>query len=144
MYNLEIRKMNNNIYIDALNEIHNQHENLMSLSNDLLKDISNGLPHNELFGKLDNLTKQYVVHFKFEERIMHQENYFDLVGHRQAHEKFLTMIEKLRAQLAEPNSVYEFTEYVNLITTFAKEHIGLENDVMKFFLCHIEHKPESL
>ena len=95
-------------------KVDNQHKQLVSTLNDIIKASVEGKGKDEIFKTLDFLTGYTIKHFSDEEKLMVKYNYPDYLIHKRYHEEFKVTVGDLTKQLINEGPTEKM---VNTVTT---------------------------
>ncbi len=87
--------------------IDRQHQKLFHHCNEYHEAAKNGKPESALRKLLDELVEYVAVHFSTEERLLVQNNYEDIVAHKQEHKILAAKIKDLNSKVKVGYSVEE-------------------------------------
>lgn len=109
----------------GITEIDNQHKELISRFDQLLKACEANKGSTELKRVLDFLDEYGVRHFNDEEALQRKINYPGYDTHRKEHESFVVNLRKLRGKIErEGAGVYQIVEANNMLIKWLINHIS--------------------
>lgn len=109
----------------GITEIDNQHKELISRFDQLLKACETNKGATELKKMLGFLDDYAVRHFNDEEALQRKINYPDYETHRKEHESFVVNLRKLRSEIdREGAGVYQIVEANNMLVKWLINHIS--------------------
>jgi hemerythrin len=114
--------------------IDNQHKELLSRFDKLLKACETGKGIEELRGLLEFLDTYVVTHFSDEEGIQRVRHYPGYAAHKKEHEWFIARLKALKAEIAtEGVAVHHVMETNNMLLKWLINHISkVDNELGKF------------
>ena len=119
----------------GVNEIDNQHKELIDRVAGLLSAMSQGKGKNEVTQTLDFLAEYVVCHFNSEERIMKEHSYPGFVHHRQQHLFFTGKVKELKERLdREGPSSSLAIQAQRLLSDWLVNHISVIDSALGAFL----------
>jgi methyl-accepting chemotaxis protein len=89
----------------GIKEVDRQHEKLVSLINQLHKIMKLKLGHGKAAVILNELVDYTVTHFGYEEKIMREYNYDDLVDHQKKHAELISKVSDFQKQFGQGNAM---------------------------------------
>ncbi|NLA60739.1 MAG: hemerythrin family protein [Firmicutes bacterium] len=119
----------------GVDEIDNQHKELISRVAGLLSAMAKGKGKDEVTETLDFLADYVVFHFSSEERIMREHAYPGFTHHRQQHLFFTERVKGLRDRLAQegPSSSLAIQSQ-RLLSDWLVNHISVIDSALGAFL----------
>jgi len=111
-------------YSVHVDEIDNQHKELINRVDKLLEACNQGAGKTVLPEILDFLGNYVVEHFSTEERLMQQYNYPDYSMHKQEHENFIKSYSELKKYLeTNGTGVLSIVKTNRIVVEWLKNHI---------------------
>lgn len=119
----------------GIKDIDNQHKELISRFDQLLKACEKEKGVTELKRLLDFLDEYAVKHFSDEEALQRKHNYPGYEAHRREHESFVVNLRKMRAEIdREGAGVYHVIETNNMLIKWLIEHISSSDGAIGIFI----------
>lgn len=119
----------------GVDEIDNQHKQLLSHFNQLLKACESGKGRGELKKLLDFLDKYSIKHFKDEESIQRLRKYPGYAAHKLEHESFIARLNDLKQEIStEGIALHHVMETNNLLLKWLTHHISTVDAQLGMFL----------
>lgn len=81
--------------------IDEQHQNIVSIINEINDSLKHGAPIEQLVQLLENLISFTNFHFKTEERLMDEFNYIEVLEHKKTHEQLLNELSYLKTKFVQ-------------------------------------------
>ena len=106
----------------GVRQVDAQHQNLVSLLNQLHEARNQGKGADELGGILDKLVHYTQAHFSAEETLMEQAGYPDLIAHKRQHVLLAEKVVKFQATFKEGGCVLT-GEIMKFLSTWLQTHI---------------------
>jgi hemerythrin len=102
----------------------NQHKQLFTALNNIIKALREGKGDEEIFKTLDFLTGYTVMHFSTEEKLMVQYGYPDYIIHKRYHDDFKETVGQLTQRVIKEGPTEEMIGIVtNTICSWLLNHI---------------------
>jgi hemerythrin len=109
----------------GVDEIDNQHKQLLSHFDQLLKACENGKGMEELKELLNFLDGYVIKHFKDEESIQRLRNYPGYEAHKKEHEAFITQLNALKLEISTQGAaLHHIIETNHLMLKWLLHHIS--------------------
>jgi methyl-accepting chemotaxis protein len=117
----------------GLREIDKQHEKLVSLINQLHKIMKLRLGNKKAAEILDELVEYTVTHFGYEEKIMKEYKYDDLVEHSRKHVELIGKVGEFQRQFKQGNAMLTM-DLMDFLKDWLVNHIqGTDKKYAPFF-----------
>ncbi len=109
----------------GVEEIDNQHKQLLAHFDKLLKACESGKGLEELKSLLGFLDGYVIKHFKDEESIQRLRNYPDYAAHKKEHESFVARLDLLKQEISnEGIALHHLMETNNMLLKWLLHHIS--------------------
>ncbi len=119
----------------GVDEIDNQHKELLLRFDGLLRACREGRGIGELKGLLGFLDEYVVEHFRDEERLQQLHRYPGLAEHRRLHASFIARVKALKDEIsADGVAVHNVIETNNLLLNWLVNHISVVDRELGKFL----------
>jgi len=119
----------------GVDEIDNQHKQLLSHFNQLLKACETGKGREELTKLLDFLDTYTIKHFNDEESIQRLRNYPGYSAHKKEHESFIARLKVLKQEInSEGVALHHVMETNHLLLKWLIHHISTVDVQLGTFL----------
>lgn len=119
----------------GVEEIDNQHKELLSRFDSLLSACKQGRGIGELKTLLGFLDEYVVAHFSDEERLQQLHRYPGLAEHRRQHESFIARLKALKDEISTDGvAVHNVIETNNLLLNWLVNHISVVDRELGKFL----------
>jgi hemerythrin len=120
-------------YSVNVNEIDNQHKEILKITNKLLKAIADGTG-NEIVGEiLQNLTDYIATHFRTEEYYFDKFNYPKSYSHKEEHETFIQKVSEFKKSFEKGRKNIHL-DVTNFILNWLMSHLLLsDKEYANFF-----------
>ncbi|HHY75901.1 MAG TPA: hemerythrin family protein [Firmicutes bacterium] len=119
----------------GVEEIDNQHKELINRCADLLSAMAKGKGKDEVAGTLNFLTEYAVFHFNAEEKIMKDNAYPGFAHHKQQHEYFTGKVAELKDRLNREGPTSSLAiQAQRLLSDWLVNHISVIDSALGAFL----------
>ena len=105
-----------------INSIDNQHKKLVDLMNELNNAMLNGKSKDVISKILDGLVDYTVFHFDFEEKLLENNKYEDIVNHKKIHVNFVNTIKEFKNDFESGNKEMS-KEVMDFLKKWLIDHI---------------------
>ncbi|ODB85297.1 hypothetical protein A3195_17005 [Candidatus Thiodiazotropha endoloripes] len=113
-----------------ITEVNRQHVQLGAAFQELIK-LSEQQNANDLARAFTQLSHAIEKHFDFEEHFMARHNYPDFIDHHDNHKLLLTMVDKMKAEMAQPEKSIT-TQRIEKLRTDLFEDVNDDKKYIKF------------
>ena len=105
-----------------INSIDNQHKKLVDLMNELNNAMLNGKSKDVISKILDGLVDYTVFYFDFEEKLLENNKYEDIVNHKKIHVNFVNTIKEFKNDFESGNKEMS-KEVMDFLKKWLIDHI---------------------
>jgi hemerythrin len=112
----------NDSWLIGVREIDIQHQNLVSLLNQLHEAMSQGRGKDVLGGILESLVRYTKAHFAAEERLMQQNGYPDIIAHKSEHEQLTKKVLEFQKEFVS-GRIAMGVEVMQFLGSWLRSHI---------------------
>jgi hemerythrin-like metal-binding protein len=108
----------------TLSTIHHEHDHIVKMLKELKDHAAAGIPAPKLIAQVAAIIEYAAFHFKEEEEMMKEFNYFDYDGHEETHRVFIKMATALYDTLVEDPTY--LSDVIRIFTNWFSTHIDVE------------------